>query len=273
VTGVQTCALPISLKHNIEVSFHSGSAETLARVRLLDRDQLKPGDTALVQIRFEHPLALVRGDLFIVRSPNATLGGGAVLEPHAQRHRRRDEATLGALAALEHGSPEEILANVLKQQEPLAEATLVERSGLPGHQARQALANLLASGSVRSLSGAGGFLVSPAGWEQIASRVRSEVQAHHRQHPLRWGMPREELRSRLGVAQAGDEAIAALVREGALEERGPSIRLPGQEPSLTPAQEARLREFLAALEANPYSPPGELPDPDLLGVEIGRAHV
>ncbi|MSQ33650.1 MAG: selenocysteine-specific translation elongation factor [Dehalococcoidia bacterium] len=261
------------LKHNAEVNFHSGSAEALARTRLLDRDELKPGETALAQLRLDRPLALARGDLFILRSPSATLGGGTVLEPHARRHRRRDEGALVALAAVERGAPDDILLKTLEAQGVLEETALLERSGLPVPQARPALAGLTGSGRVRSLGGAATYLISTAGWERVSARARAEVEAHHRQFPLRWGMPREELKSRLGLPRGGDEALAALVQAGALQERGPSIRLPGQEVRLSAAQESRLRAFLDALEANPYSPPSpdsSGPDPELLAVALER---
>src|SRR5215813_5861345 len=55
------------LKHNAEISFHTGAAETLGKISLLDRDELQPGDDAWVQVRFQDEIALARGDLFILR--------------------------------------------------------------------------------------------------------------------------------------------------------------------------------------------------------------
>ncbi|MFC1988915.1 selenocysteine-specific translation factor, partial [Chloroflexota bacterium] len=62
------------LPHNATVSFHTGAAETMAKVRLLETDKLEPGGTALVQLALSEPVALVKGDHFIIRSPMETLG-------------------------------------------------------------------------------------------------------------------------------------------------------------------------------------------------------
>src|SRR5947209_3318300 len=90
------------LRHNTELTFHTGAAESLARLSLLDRDELRPGDEAWVQLRLQDEVALARGDLFIVRlpSPSMTVGGGSVVESHARRHRRRQAAVLQQLEVL-----------------------------------------------------------------------------------------------------------------------------------------------------------------------------
>jgi selenocysteine-specific elongation factor len=59
------------LRHNAEVTFHTGAAETMARVSLLDRDELQPGEEAWAQVRLRDEVALARGDVFVVRLPSA----------------------------------------------------------------------------------------------------------------------------------------------------------------------------------------------------------
>src|SRR4029079_2893095 len=98
-------AAPRPLAHNSLVAFHTGAAETLAKVGLLDRKSLEPGDSSWVQLRLREPLAVAKGDLFIVRwpSPSATIGGGAIVEPHPKRHRRFQEKVIAQLETLERG--------------------------------------------------------------------------------------------------------------------------------------------------------------------------
>src|SRR5438445_8351262 len=56
------------VRHNAEVSFHTGAAETLGKLSLLDRDELRPGEEeAWVQVRLQDEVALARGDLFVLR--------------------------------------------------------------------------------------------------------------------------------------------------------------------------------------------------------------
>src|SRR5581483_7677032 len=97
--------------HNARVTFHTGAAESLGRVSLLDRQELAPGETAWAQIRLDRPVAVARSDLFIVRipSPRMTIGGGTIVDDHPKRHRRMQERILSQLGVLERGSPEEVL--------------------------------------------------------------------------------------------------------------------------------------------------------------------
>ncbi|RMG48984.1 MAG: selenocysteine-specific translation elongation factor, partial [Acidobacteria bacterium] len=74
---------PQPIENRTRVRFHIGTAEIMARVILLDRESLRPGDAALVQFRLERPTFAVAGDRFIIRrySPQTTVGGGVILDP------------------------------------------------------------------------------------------------------------------------------------------------------------------------------------------------
>src|SRR2546428_6286601 len=94
-----------ALRSRQRVRVHVGAAEVLARVRVLETNgEISPGRHGLVQFRFEAPVVGVTGDRFIIRaySPQVTIGGGAILDPFAVKHRARDfpaiRATLRILA-------------------------------------------------------------------------------------------------------------------------------------------------------------------------------
>src|ERR687888_38445 len=61
------------LAHNAQVGFHTGAAETLGRVKLLDRAELQPGEEAWVQVSLQDEVAVAKGDLFIVRQPSPSM--------------------------------------------------------------------------------------------------------------------------------------------------------------------------------------------------------
>ena len=106
----------LSLKHNSEVKFYIGSAEVLARVRLLGVEELAPGEAGWLQLELVEPVVAARGDHYILRrpSPGETLGGGVVVEPHPKgRHKRFAAETLARLEALAQGTPAEVLLQSL----------------------------------------------------------------------------------------------------------------------------------------------------------------
>ncbi|MDQ3588787.1 MAG: selenocysteine-specific translation elongation factor [Actinomycetota bacterium] len=86
------------LAHGIRVRLHHGTRSTNARVRLFDREELRPGESTYARLRLEEPLILLPGDRFVLRSlaPQVTIGGGTVLDP-APAGRRPESGWLEAL--------------------------------------------------------------------------------------------------------------------------------------------------------------------------------
>ena len=95
---------PQSLRHNEGITFHLHTSETTARVRLLDREELGPGDEGWVQVHLRQPVPMVKGDLFVVRSAEDTLGGGRVMDPRPRRHRRFSSSIIQRLELMRESS-------------------------------------------------------------------------------------------------------------------------------------------------------------------------
>ena len=102
----------LSLKHNSEVKFFVGASETIANLRLLGTDELKPGEESWIQLELRDPIVTVRGDRYILRrpSPGETLGGGVIVDHLPKgRHKRFDQSILKSLESLSQGTPADIL--------------------------------------------------------------------------------------------------------------------------------------------------------------------
>ena len=123
--------IPRPLKHNAKVTVHAGTNETLGQIRLLDRDQLLPSEEGWAQIRLVNPIPLVSGDFFIIRSTEATLGGGNVVDPFAKRHRRFSQSTIDRLAILNQGSNDEVLLQALESNPPIDLKSLASQNNVP----------------------------------------------------------------------------------------------------------------------------------------------
>jgi selenocysteine-specific elongation factor len=98
-----------------QVHFYHGASVMLAKVVLLDRESLLPGDSCYAQLRLTEPLASKRGDRFVIRfySPLETIGGGVILDEAPLRHKAGDSAVLEALAIRESGSGNQKLVQVI----------------------------------------------------------------------------------------------------------------------------------------------------------------
>ena len=123
---------PHPMKHNEGVTFHLFTSESPARVRLLDADRLEAGAEGWVQLLLSEPLPLVKGDYFVIRSAESTLGGGQVVDPNPRRrHRRFDADVSERLMLLDEGASEDVIVSVAEQWAPCGLAELSRRANLP----------------------------------------------------------------------------------------------------------------------------------------------
>jgi selenocysteine-specific elongation factor len=162
-----------------------------------------------------------------------------------------------------------MLIMALRRLEPVEAQAVLSESGLAPEAAREALDSLIESGDAVPLPGAGltgvPLIVSPDGLLAITARLRESLAAFHKGSPLRPGMPREELRRRLGLeTRAFDHLLAYWEGAATVKEIGATIALVEHQPRLEPAQQAQASAFLDALRATPYSPPGAVLNEDLL---------
>jgi selenocysteine-specific elongation factor len=145
---------------------------------------------------------------------------------------------------------------------PLRE--VVARSSLEPQIAAVAVNELIKNGSMVVLSGQEPspkiiddcLVASEAYWSNLSRRALQEVENYHRIYPLRQGMPREELKSRLKIPpRQFNETINKFVGEGVIGEKGPLVYLPGHKVRFSPEQERATHALLDRFAASPYSPP------------------
>jgi selenocysteine-specific elongation factor len=275
------------LRHNTQLKFFSGAAETMTRVRLLGQDTLPPGESVWVQLRLQEPVPLVKGDRFIVRvpSPPATVGGGVVVDPHpGRRYRRFRPEVLTRLETLTRGSPAEVLLQALERHSPIPARGLLSASNL-GEAAPEALAQLLNEGqaifidpqaTIQQPASSNQLLASRTWWSALTDRLSRELSAYHQRFPLRAGMGREALRSGLNLeVKVFNAVVARAAAEGLIAYEGAIVRLPSHAVRFNPEQQRGVDALLARFRHQPLTPPsfkesvagvGE----EVLGVLIAR---
>lgn len=275
----------LPLKHNIEVKLFVGSAEVLARVRTLGKEIIVPGDEGWLQLETREPVVVVRGDHYILRrpSPGETLGGGIVVDPNPRRrHKRFAAGLIGRLESLAEGTPADILLQSLVAMvaAPLREVTI--RSNLEEDDAKQALAELVNNGEIVVLEEGKGevdtnsdILVTTKGyWEQLSLKTLEIVADYHRTYPLRRGMLKEELKSRLKVSpRLFSGSTQKLIQQERLQETGPLILYPDHEIRFSPQQEKVIRDLLDRFAESPFSPPSIKDAKSEVGEDVYQAMV
>jgi selenocysteine-specific elongation factor len=260
-------------KHNTEVSFHTGSADIMARARLLEKDEAQPGETTWVQFILEEPLAVVNGDHYVIRSPMDTLGGGIIIDSHPkQRHRRFRPETIENLKTRAEGKSEETILAILQARQPQEMTGLVSQSNLNPEVAQSAIESLLQQGNLIAVgNGPKSLLYTLPAWQQLVKGILDSVKEYHRKFPLRSGIPKAEISSKVKLGPHFIETLQKLFKEEILTEENALIRLPEFQIKLTPDQQSKMETFLRLLNQNPYSPAMDIDlEPELLNLIIDQ---
>lgn len=262
------------LTHNAEVKFYLGTAEVLARVRLLGIEQVMPGAQGWLQLELRDPIIAVRGDHYILRrpSPGETLGGGIIVDPQPKhRHKLFDSSVLQQLEAMLEGQPPDVLmqASLALGAAPLEKVKVYSR--LEKEQAETATAELVKNGQLILLDGeANDPLALPTGlWEQETARAMHELEMFHKANPLRRGMPREALKSRLKMhPRVFNAAVNMWAKQGQISDLGAVIAREGFERTFTRQEEEKVENLLRRFIESPFLPPSYKDSQDEVGEEV-----
>jgi selenocysteine-specific elongation factor len=243
------------LKQRTRVHLHIGATETIAELFLFDRTELRPGQSALVQLRLQDELLAVPSDRFIVRqfSPVTTIGGGAVLDGLARRPLARDTARLSFLETLERGDRAEMLA-AMTGRAPLGltSAEIVARTDWLDDEIRSTAQALVTSGRIKNVSSESLLLIPENLFAETRQKIAERVEKFHQENALLPGLPREELRASLGRRvhkETFRAALDELVAQKKLELHGDLVKRAGSSVSLDPDEARAKREIESAFSA------------------------
>ncbi|WP_242393605.1 selenocysteine-specific translation elongation factor [Anaeromyxobacter oryzisoli] len=260
-------AAPKPLRHRAKLLLHVGTAQVPAAVALLDRAELRPGDTALAQLRLGEPAAALPGQRFILRGftvlegRGKTVGGGRVLAVAAPKRRRGRPEALAQLEVLAGGDADARVGAVLAMAGPagLDAAALSGRTALAPKAVQASLDRLGARGEALLFDRERRAYVAGPVAADLSRRLAEAVAAFHREHPLAAGMGREELRGRLPPVtdpRLFQRLLAQATEKGALVVDGDHVRERGHQAAASGAAGGALKEKVAqALARGGLTPP------------------
>lgn len=257
------------LKHNMEVKLFVGATEVVARTRVLGAKQIDPGETGWLQLALSESAAMVRGDRFILRrpSPGATLGGGKVLDPYpGRRHRRFRPEVIERLKTLTQGTPAELLLQTIKRLEPINSVNLFKQANMDKVEAERSLAELIEADEVVVL---GKQLMSRPGFEQNQDKIRALLADFHRDYPLRLGLSREEVRSRLRLSAAVFTPLLVQMEEkGLLVAAGALLHAPEHEVVFSERQQTAVNRLMNQFEKTGVNSPSVKESKTAVGEDV-----
>jgi len=249
---------PWPLKHWQRVRFHIGTAETLARVVLLDRERLEPGDSAVVQFRLEQPAVARAGDRYVLRfySPVTTIGGGVIVDPWARRHGRRvGKDAVERLRRVTSMVLKDRLLHVIDgRDDGAADAELAILVGSPPAQLLADLQELSSQeGRIRQI---GGRWYGQAAFGTAREKLLAKLSQGHAQDHGALGVSLESLRSSAAAPpELVNAVISDLQQEGAIRVEGSVAAMYDHVPQLSEDQQKIAQAARALIGAAELAPP------------------
>ena len=238
------------LKTNQRVRFHIHTAEALARIIIPDHSELKPGESAFVQIRLEQPVHAAYQDRFIIRqySPQITIGGGVVLQTNPPRFRKKHLITFQKMMhCLESNDPKmKILASFDEElQQPLSLDQIKVSTNIAYAELERIVRELIARKDMfLQKAGPETIYYSRGQVERVLENLISELRKYHQSFPNRSGMNKHELISKL-ERQFSQESLQLAVNfgldRGEIKTEKQVIRLADFDPQFS-SKEAKLLE-------------------------------
>lgn len=239
------------------VHLYIGAKRLVARVLLLEKEELPPGESTLVQCRLDRPVVVHFGDRFIIRSfsPMTTIGGGIVLDGQPARHKRFKKEVLNRLKILEKGDPTDLILQKLEEKMIVPIKDLLTSMEMPEDIINNEINKLLAAGSIVSLSGS---LLSRAAVGKWKDSVVKSLTGHYNKNKLSLGLSKAWLKSHVfsEISQKDyDLILDMLEKEEIIQVKGEIVSFFDYEIKPGPEEKKRLQKIEELHLADKFSPP------------------
>lgn len=266
------------VKNRAQIRFHTGTSEVLGILILLDKDELLPGEAAVAQLRIDSPLALIKDDRFVIRSysPIRTIGGGHILNPIPQKHKRFKSEIIKGLKGLMDQSPESIISYHVDESgyQGVVFSDLKIMTGLHEKQLQNIIQDLMSKRTVILTDRENRIYIHKNSSDRLKKETSIYLDSYHRGNPLKTGMPKEELRSKIPGLQGSklfNLTLNQMIKDKEIVSQENTVRLTSHTVSLG-VDQADIRErILDVYCKNGLTPPYFKELSKTINVESSRA--
>ncbi len=222
--------LPIKpIRTDTVFRFHIATTQTEARLVILEKDEISPGEEAFCQFVFREPMVVLPGDRFIIRgsyTPSQTIGGGVIINATPKKHKRKRPELSFYYQILKEGSETDKVEFFVRERgyEGISLSELEVVCGLEKKKYEDSLSKLVEEKKVLAF---GNYALH----QEFALKYRTQLldllRDFHDKNPMKIGISREELRQRLPKIkeQFFLFILSTLVSEGEVELEKDRIRL------------------------------------------------
>ena len=266
------------IKNRTRIRFHAGTSEALGILGLLDKEELIPGETAVVQLRLDSPEAVIKDDRFVIRSysPVRTIGGGYILNPIPQKHKRYKPEVVKGLKGLMDNGPEEIISYHLDESgyRGVSFSDLIIMTNIHEKQLHDIMQGLLSKRTVILADRENQIYIHHNSFDKLKKEMSVCLDKYHQANPLKAGMPKEELRSKFPALRSSkliNLMLNQMIKDKKIVAEENTVRLASHTISLGMDQADVRKKILDAYLNSGLTPPYFKELSKTLDVEISRA--
>ena len=250
---------PHTLKHASRVHFHLGANEMLAKVYLLDKKELMPGEKCFAQLHLEEEVVSYYQDLFIVRfySPVRTMGGGRVLNTDPDHYREYGQTEMEELKLLAGGSNEDLAMQKILRHGIITKEELMKEAKFSGEEAAELLESLLKKDMVFKLGET--YYMGNSTFKTWRERVINRLEEFHQKNHLKPGISKAELKQVLPdnlSTQKYDQFLELFLGSGEIKIDGYIVSLADFNPEPKTEEEELVEKIKDKFEEGGVEPPG-----------------
>ena len=246
------------IKNDSILRFHIAATQEEARIVLLNRDVIEPGEELFAQFVFANPIVALPGDRYILRGSYAiqTIGGGEILDIMPGKHKRNavyidstyklltegnfmDKAEYHILKGGYEGIKREILSILLGKDEAHV-SSLIE--------------NLVQHNKVTFI---GKTVVHMDKFIDYKKTLEKLLDDFHTKNPQKIGISKEELRTRLPKveSQVFQAALEECIAEGNIEVEKDKVRIRDAGGKVDKEREHFVEDMIEKLHGYGLMPP------------------
>lgn len=253
-----------SLSHNDEIKIFTGTTQSLARVRLIEKQKIKPGQEGWLQLELKNHIVVDRGDHFIIRrpSPPETIGGGAILDPFPhRRHRRFSRNVIEHFSLMQTGTLKERILSATHDNPMMTIQMIQESCGVNYDELVKDInqmldIKLIALDNENEKINKDTHIISIKDWQEKSNLIVNEVIEFHTQNPLRQGIEKSAVRNITNL-DFGEFSllINSMISKGLLVKQSGLLKIPDHQVEITSDIEQRMDAVIQTMQSSPFSPP------------------
>jgi len=253
---------PRPLKNRAVVRFHSGTSEIFGRATVLDRDELKPGESAFVQLFLEKKTALFPGDCYVIRSysPVHTIGGGEIIDSLPVKHKRFSKENINKLEILKQRDLKKTILLFCRQAgfKGLGYGHIQVRCGSDTKKLSVETEKMFSLGELILYNKNPRQIILPSILNDLEISIINVLKNHHKENPLKMGLLKEEIRT--GLPGETDPKLYSFTLEKLLKNKeivltDEFLAITGHSPKLKSDQKDLKNRLISLYKKGRITPP------------------